>query len=177
MGVFDFAFRLPPVPDGTYELRMGYTANGNRGMLQFYMGPSSNISSMQALDIPLDMRHVSSSSISADGSTVVPDVVNGWSLYTYHEDLGVESDADMRNLGYMRGPLFYTVSKGGTDVARSNAQDLRRILTRQQFKQGDYWLRFKSVLPNNTGAQFHLDYIELCPENVYNNTQYIEDMY
>ena len=177
MGVFDFAFRLPPVPDGTYELRMGYTANGNRGMLQFYMGPSSNISSMQALDIPLDMRHVSSSSISADGSTVVPDVVNGWSLYTYHEDMGVETDADMRNLGYMRGPLFYTVSKGGSDLARANAQDLRRILTRQQFKQGDYWLRFKSVLPNNTGAQFHLDYIELCPENVYNNTQYIEDMY
>ena len=91
--------------------------------------------------------------------------------------MGVETDADMRNLGYMRGPLFYTVSKGGSDLARANAQDLRRILTRQQFKQGDYWLRFKSVLPNNTGAQFHLDYIELCPENVYNNTQYIEDMY
>lgn len=177
MGAFDFAFRLPPVPDGTYELRMGYTANGNRGMLQFYLGRNSSISSMQALDIPLDMRHVSSSSISSDGTTVVPDVVNGWSLYTNHEDMGVESDADMRNLGYMRGPLYYTVGKGGSTVARANAQDLRRIITRQQFEQGDYWLRFKTVLPNNTGSQFHLDYIELCPENVYNNTQYIEDMY
>ena len=177
MGAFDFAFRLPPVPDGTYELRMGYTANGNRGMLQFYLGRNSSISSMQALDIPLDMRHESSSSISPDGTTVVPDVVNGWSLYTNHEDMGVESDADMRNLGYMRGPLYYTVGKGGSTVARANAQDLRRIITRQQFEQGDYWLRFKTVLPNNTGSQFHLDYIELCPENVYNNTQYIEDMY
>jgi hypothetical protein len=25
--------------------------------------------------------------------------------------------------------------------------------------------------------QFHLDYIEFCPENVYNNTRYVEDMY
>ena len=176
-GTFDFAFRLPPVPDGTYELRMGYTANNNRGMLQFYMGRNSNISSMQALDIPLDMRHEPSSSISPDGTTVVPDVVTGWSLYTNHEDMGVESDADMRNLGYMRGPLYYTVGKGGNTVGRANHQDLRRIITRQQFEQGDYWLRFKTVLPNNTGSQFHLDYIELCPENVYNNTQYIEDMY
>ncbi|MBP3211564.1 MAG: fasciclin domain-containing protein [Prevotella sp.] len=175
VGAFDFAFRLPPVPDGTYELRMGYTANENRGMLQFYLGRNSNISSMQALDIPLDMRHQPSSKVAPDG-TIEPDVVTGWSLYTNHEDMGVESDADMRNLGYMRGPLYYTVGKNG-GLARANVQDLRRIITRQQFEQGDYWLRFKTVLPNNTGAQFHLDYIELCPENVYNNTQYIEDMY
>ena len=58
MGAYDFAFRLPPVPDGTYELRMGYTANGNRGMLQFYLGRSRELTSMKALDIPLDMRRV-----------------------------------------------------------------------------------------------------------------------
>ena len=40
LGTYDFALRLPPVPDGTYELRMGYSANGNRGMLQFYLGRS-----------------------------------------------------------------------------------------------------------------------------------------
>lgn len=177
MGAFDFAFRLPPVPDGTYELRMGYTANGNRGMLQFYLGRSSSISSMQALDIPLDMRHVSSSKLSADGTSIIADVVNGWSDYTWWDDYGIESDAEMRNLGYMRGPLSYTVTKGGSDYARSNPQDLRRIITRQQFEQGEYWLRFKTVLPNNTGSQFHLDYIEMCPQNVYNNSQYLEDMY
>ena len=41
MGNYDFAFRLPPVPDGTYELRVGYTAEDpQRGMLQFYIGSS-----------------------------------------------------------------------------------------------------------------------------------------
>ena len=77
----------------------------------------------------------------------------------------------------MRGPLYYTVGKGGSTVARANRQDLRRIITKMQFEQGEYWLRFKTVLPNATTSQFHLDYIEFCPENVYNNPQYVEDMY
>lgn len=169
-GNFDFAIRLPPVPEGTYELRLGYTANGNRGMLQFYLGTSSDLTTMQALDIPLDMRYTPSST-----SPESPDVRTGWCLYTACDDQGVESDANMHNLGYMRGPLYYTVGVGGT-VARANAQDLRRILTKQHFDQGDYWVRFKTVI-DNPSAQFHLDYIELCPDNVCNNSVYAEDMY
>ena len=178
MGAFDFAFRLPPVPDGTYELRMGYTANGNRGMLQFYLGRTSVLADMRALDIPLDMRHVpSGSSQKENGVDVyIPDAVTGWIDYRNTEDMGVESDGNMHSLGWMRGPLYYTVGVGGT-LARANAQDLRRIITKGQFEQGDYWLRFKTVLPNNTTSQFHLDYIEFCPENVYNNPKYVEDMY
>ena len=180
-GTFDFAFRLPPVPDGTYELRMGYTANGNRGMLQFYLGRSPIISDMKALDIPLDMRHVPIDDDLTDPETgiktPVPDALTGWCLYTKTDDQGVATDVDMHNLGWMRGPLYYTVGKGGQTIARANAQDLRRIITRQQFEQGDYWLRFKTVLSNDASTQFHLDYIELCPENVYNNSQYVEDMY
>ena len=172
IGVYDFAMRLPPVPDGTYELRIGYTANGNRGMLQFYLGRSSELTSMQALDIPLDMRFVP-----APGSDGTPDTRTGWILWTNTDDQGVESDANMRNLGYMRGPLYYTIGVNGSTVARSNAQDLRRIIAKQVFEQGEYWLRFKTVLRNNANAQFHLDYIEFCPENVYNNTIYVEDMY
>lgn len=173
MGAYDFAFRLPPVPDGTYELRLGYTANSSRGMVQFYLGRSSALISMKALDIPLDMRRVPVDN--PDGS---PDNNSGtgWCLYTKTDDMGVESDANMHNLGWMRGPLYYTVGKGGS-LARANAQDLRRIVAKMQFEQGEYWLRFKTVLPDNRTTQFHLDYIEFCPENVYNNNQYVEDMY
>ena len=172
-GHYDFAMRLPPIPDGTYELRIGYTAEGNeqRGMLQFYIGNSSDRSGMKALDIPLDMRHVS-----VNNSNLVPDVVTGWCDWTKLEDKGVESDANMRNLGYMRGPLYYTVGVNSGNYARNNPKDLRRIIAKQEFKQGDYWLRFKSVLESDH-HQFHLDYIEFCPENVYNSTTYIEDMY
>ena len=168
MGNYDFAFRLPPVPDGTYELRIGYTTETVRGMLQFYLGSSSELSSMKALDIPVDMRI-----IPANNANLTPDVVTGWCDWTRLDDKGVESDANMRNLGYMRGPLFYTFR---SNPARSHPQDLRRIITKQEFKQGDYWLRCKSVIENPQG-EFHLDYIEFCPENVYNNTRYAEDMY
>ena len=174
MGAYDFAFRLPPVPDGTYELRMGYTANGNRGMVQFYLGRSSSLTSMKALDIPLDMRKVPVDN--PDGS---PDTNSGtgWCLYTKTDDMGVESDANMHNMGWMRGPLYYARGKGGSLLARADTQDLRRIITKMQFEQGEYWLRFKTVLPDNTSTEFHLDYIELCPESVYNNSQYVEDMF
>ncbi len=172
VGKYDFALRLPPVPDGTYELRIGYTANSSRGMLQFYLGTSSELVTMKALDIPLDMRHVPSSSATAEN----PDAITGWCPYEQTDDQGVESDNSMHNLGYMRGPLYYTVGKGGSTVARANSQDLRRIIAKRSFEQGEYWLRFKSVL-NNTSSQFHLDYIEFCPENVYNNGTLVEDMF
>jgi uncharacterized surface protein with fasciclin (FAS1) repeats len=170
-GRFDFAFRLPPVPDGTYELRIGYTANGNRGMLQFYLGSSSELSSMKALDIPLDMRIVP-----VNNADLTPDVNTGWCDWARCDDKGVETDANMRNLGYMRGPLYYTVGINTGNYARSNREDMRRILAKQDFKQDEYWLRFKTVLEGDAW-QFHLDYIEFCPENVYNNTRYVEDMY
>lgn len=168
MGNYDFAFRLPPVPDGTYELRIGYTTETVRGMLQFYLGSSSDLSTMKAIDIPVDMRI-----IPANNADLTPDVYTGWCNWNRLDDRGVESDANMRNLGYMRGPLFYTFQ---SNPARSHPQDLRRIITKQEFKQGDYWLRCKSVIENPQG-EFHLDYIEFCPENVYNNTRYAEDMY
>ena len=172
MGNYDFAFRLPSVPDGTYELRVGYTAEDpQRGMLQFYLGSSSDLTTMKALDIPLDMRH-----IPANNSNLTPDAVTGWCDWTKLDDSGIESDANMRNLGYMRGPLYYTVGVNSGNYARNNPKDLRRIVARQEFKQGDYWVRCKSVIENPQG-EFHLDYIEFCPENVYNNTRYVEDMY
>jgi len=171
VGKYDFALRLPPVPDGTYELRIGYTANGNRGMLQFYLGSSSELVDMKALDIPLDMRHVPT-----DASDGTPDTQTGWCLASKTDDQGVQTDIDMRNLGYMRGPLYYTVGKGGSTIARDNREDLRRIIAKQYFEQGEQWLRFKTVL-DESDKQFHLDYIEFCPENVYNSTSYVEDMY
>lgn len=181
VGAYDFAFRLPPVPDGTYELRIGYTAETYRGMVQFYIGNTSELSDMQALDIPLDMRHVntfvpSTAWKNADG-TLVYDAITGWTKYEYTDDQGVESDGAMRNKGYMRGLLYFTEGgKGGSTLARSHTHSLRRILVRQQFKQGEYWIRCKNVL-KSTSAEFHLDYIEMCPEHVYNNPTYAEDMY
>ena len=182
-GAYDFALRLPPVPDGTYEVRIGYSANSLRGMMQCYIGRSSAITSMRALDIPLDMRHqpyglnvdnADYKKIENGVTTYMPDEVTGWLPYTYTTDMGVESDANMRSLGWMRGTLVYLF---GNRISRAYPGNLRRIIVKQQFEQGEYWIRFKTVLPNNTSTEFHLDYIELCPENVYNNQMYLEDMF
>ncbi len=183
-GTYDFAMRLPPVPDGSYELRIGYTAEKKRGMLQFYLGTSSELTDMKALDIPLDMRVMPGDGVTAviGGTTKtgeqaltedIPCVYTGQVYINNTSDKGVKSDANMRNLGYMRGPLAYSGENG---YARYATKDLRRILTRDMFKQGEYWLRFKSVL-NSEESEFHMDYIEFCPANVYNNAIYAEDMY
>ncbi|MBR5918358.1 MAG: hypothetical protein IKZ83_00420 [Prevotella sp.] len=172
VGPYDFAFRLPPVPDGTYELRIGFTANELRGMMQFYMGRSSSIGSMVALDIPIDMRHVPTNK--KENNVPIPDAVTGWMDYKALDDKGIESDANMRSLGWMRAPM--SIYPKDNSLRESN-QALRRILVNQQFEQGEYWVRFKTVLPDNATTQFHLDYIELCPENVYNNNMYLEDMF
>ena len=171
-GNVDLAFRLPPVPDGTYELRVGVSLNGNRGMYQFYLGEgTNNRTKMEALDIPLDERTEIVKNM--DGT---PDAQTGWTLYTAMEDMGVETDQAMHNLGWMRGPLYYTVGKGTSTYARATKESIRRIVTRKELHQGTYWFRIKSTLDDDS-RQMYFDYLELVPVNVYNNTRYLEDMY
>ncbi len=170
-GTYDVAFRLPPVPDGVYEIRLGLSTNSNRGMYQFYLGEgTNNRTKMEALDIPVDERI--SITVNQDGT---PDVTTGWCQYTLMEDMGVETDKSMRNLGWMRGPLYFT-TKSGTTPMRGLSNSIRRIVTRHELKQGDNWLRIKSVL-EGTDWQPYLDYIEIVPQYIYNNSRYLEDMY
>ena len=90
------------------------------------------------------------------------------------DDKGIESDANMRSLGWMRAPMSFMYSD---KPSREYEGALRRLLVKQQFEQGEYWVRFKTVLPDDIMTEFHLDYIELCPDNVYNNSMYLEDMF
>lgn len=174
-GAFDFAIKLPPVPkDGVYELRFGYTMNGYRTIVQFYMGRTNEKTEMDAIDIPLNQRQQ------------FTDPSIGWSRAYNLSDRGAETDKAMRNHGYMRGPWYFTHMLSGSgketetarDYTRNNSDQchVRRIITRQDMKQGEYWLRFKTALPENTEAEFELDYIEVVPKDVYNNDTYTEDI-
>lgn len=171
-GAYDFAIKLPPVPkDGTYELRFGYVNNGARTIVQFYLGNSSDRSKMTPCDIPLDQN------VQATSTTV------GWTNPTNDGDNGAAVDRAMHNRGWMRGPNYFgnKINGEGT-LARYNGtggqQHLRRIVTKQYFEQGkDYWFRCKTAMPENTEAQFELDYIELVPVNVYNNPYLTEDIF
>lgn len=171
-GAYDFAIKLPPVPqDGTYELRFGYVNNGLRTIVQFYLSEgTSDRSNMIACDIPLNQN------VSMTSSAV------GWTDPTKESDGGAATEKAMRNRGYMRGPDYFSnYLNGANKTARyrtgSGQEHIRRIVVRQHFNQGEYWFRMKTALPENTEAEFELDYIELVPSEVYNNAQYSEDIY
>lgn len=170
-GAYDFAIKLPPVPkDGTYELRFGYVITGKRTMVQFSLGHSSDRSKMTTCDIPLDQR------VGIESSTI------GWTDPDKDGDLGAATDKSMHNRGWMRGPNYFSnFKKGAEGTARTNISrqpHIRRVVTKQFFKQGeDNWFRCKTALPDDTEAEFELDYIEIVPVSVYNHPTLTEDVF
>lgn len=171
-GAYDFAIKLPPVPkDGTYELRFGYVNNGKRTIVQFYLGHSSDRSTMTPCDIPLDQN------VNPTSTTV------GWTNPNTDGDNGAAVDKAMHNRGWMRGPNYFSNKKHGEGSTARFKSDggqhhIRRVVTKQNFKQGEeYWFRCKTAMPENTEAEFQLDYIELVPATVYNHSSLTEDIF
>lgn len=171
-GQYDLAVKLPPVPSGLYEFRLFYSPMAHGGMMQFYLGTSTNVQQMDALDIPLDVR------IDAADARV------GWTSFYNEDDQGVASDEALRNRGYMRGPYSFCGHPGsGWNNTDMNCRGdgvvvLRRILSRTNFKQSeDHWFRFKNVLNYGKELKWQLDFIELVPVDVVDNDQYSEDWY
>lgn len=180
MGVYDFAIKLPPVPDGMYEIRIATTNFGAAAgsMLQFYLGTSADVSTMQAIDLPVDMRmdpyNINDDRIVSLGYVPLTDPSGYPDAY---EDKGEESDKVMHNHGYMRDGLSICKQEVKSFVNRYYAYQFRRIVKKDNLRQQDYWLRLKSVLPNESERKFQLDYIEFCPIEVYDNGTYVEDIY
>jgi uncharacterized surface protein with fasciclin (FAS1) repeats len=149
VGKYDFTLRIPPVPAGTYEVRIGYTANAERGVAQLYLDK-------KPCDIPLDMTILASN----------PKI--GWKKDDTTTDSGIENDKMMRNRGYLKGPASVLL-KSSKEPLRDNGQALRRVVTVAEFSRTEsHELRVKSV-EEVLSRQFHLDYIELVPSNVWEN--------
>jgi len=167
VGRYDITYRLPPFPRrGTYEIRYGYIANGNRGVAQIYFG--SDLDNLPVTDIPLDMT-----------LEVTSDPMTGFERDTEDEDYNAEVDKRMRNNGFMKGGLAYT-SDGSAGTAGRYATvhcSQRRILTRQTMDPDKtYYLRMQSVLDSDK-KEFIADYIEYCPKEVYDNPSEPEDIW
>jgi uncharacterized surface protein with fasciclin (FAS1) repeats len=148
-GKYDLKLRLPPLPEGTYEIRIGYTANPKRGVLQISLDGVP-------LGIPLNMTKTADDpSIGYVTPGDNPDDPNGY-----------ENDKMMRNRGYMKGPSTILSSSTGTTVLRMYSGAVRRILTTARLDRGEHWLRFKSVEDLDT-REFMFDYLELVPSSAY----------
>ena len=155
---FDVAIKLPPVPEGMYEIRIG--GNPYSYPAQFYFDGiacgglrTSGVSykTMNERDI-IPLMYV--------------DNYQTWTILSENEETKI-LDKTMRNYGYMRGPdswNFFTVPDG----TLRESYFLRTIVTRAFLKESEvHYLRIKSQ--GSKGSVYHIDFLELCPESVYNN--------
>ena len=187
----DFAFRLPPVPTGDYEIRIIYPPMGNSGLQQYYIGTSTNPSSMQPMGIPVDARYPNTD-VDADR------IASGYLKSTEFEDYGVASDLVMRNHGYMRAPASFSRGTYNTIKNRVTSPDeliatisnccryeegygtsmMRKILGVQHLEQNQtYWIRLKNLLTGYDQLGFSIDFIELVPLDIVNSQNFTEDWY
>ena len=170
LGTYDVTLKLPPVPvEGTYELRMGISMNPLRGMAQIYFGTDPD--RLSPAGLPVDMRQ------SASNNPAIP-----WVADVEDDAINAENDKNLRNQGYMKAPMYFCVTNGQGDQPCRLVEDLglmpiRRIVTTAQMSPDQsYYFRFKSAL-KKTDAQFFLDYFEIVPTSVYNNTAKPEDIW
>ncbi|MBQ9641000.1 MAG: fasciclin domain-containing protein [Bacteroidaceae bacterium] len=163
LGIFDFKVKIPPVPAGTYELRLFTCVDfSNRGIIQVYIDDIPQ-------GIPFDMR---------PGGTVL----FGWQSDTSlgDEDAIASFDKSIHNLGWMKGPKSYysaSTESGGTQGTcfRDAPNTIRKVLGHFTTDgKTDHYLRFQQKLESTKNAM-NFDFLEVCPSSVYNNEYYAED--
>lgn len=157
---YDFTLRLPPVPAGTYEVRIGYVAQPDRGVAQMYFGDEEQFKAkkLEPCGIPLDLSR---------GGLTNPHI--GWVPDTNYgrSEADIRNDKALHNRGYMKAPdcLF-----SGSTNARTAPTWLRRIVTTRTIDDAPHYLRIRSVVENSQ-AEFMLDWVEMCPKSVYDGEE------
>lgn len=163
-GRYDFTIQLPPVPEGTYELRWKATIDfQSRGIIQVYLDD-------KPCGIPIDMRMAGT------------DPTIGWlSDNSFSDTEAINAfDKAFHNRGWMKGSDAAGDSDvngggGGPNIERDHANEIRRVVT-QFYTSGkeNHYMRIKQVL-DSEDAEFAFDFIELCPRSIYDNELYLED--
>ena len=170
-GEYDVTLRVPAVPAGQYEIRIGYVCNSLMSITQIYFGYDT--SNMQPTGIPLDMNRIGTDAkVGMIRDDYLFDDINyDISSNTSGLTTITENDKAMRNLGYMKGPAaMYRVNNDRVTKGQKCTNDLwylRHIVTTQQLTGDPFYLRFRKV-DERTGRLLNIDFIELCPRSVYN---------
>lgn len=159
-GPFDVKLKLPPVPEGTYEVRMmTCTGFASRGIVQSYIDGIPQ-------GIPFDMRPGGTQLFGWQSDDALGD-----------DDAITAFDKAIHNLGWMKGPNCYSTGEkdsfGGTTMRGLN-NTIRRVLgTFYTDGKSDHILRLQQKM--ESGGEMNFDFIEICPSSVYNNEYYAED--
>ncbi len=162
-GSFDITVKLPSVPAGKYELRLGSSLFTQRPRVAIYID-----------DEPIDIVDLKA----GYGETYS----NNNPLIDWERDndgnpeIAVDSDRRMRNKGYMKGPGGYFINRGTTPL-RDISSCVRKIIgTFDTDGKSDHYLRIKTISAN-PNSECVLDYIELVPSTIYDNDEFLEDIY
>lgn len=147
-GWYDVTVRMLPVPPGTYEIRLGYSARSWGGIAQVFV--DNNI-----IGIPVSFNYTGDE----------PQI--GWIADANTTDNGVENDKMMRNRGYMKGPESVYAPNGNITL-RQNINSLRIILGTFTFQDyAPHYFRAKNV--ESELGEFHFDYLEYVPVSIIDN--------
>ncbi|MBQ7513800.1 MAG: fasciclin domain-containing protein [Prevotella sp.] len=150
IGQFDIAFKLPPVPENTYEIRFAYGAGNDRGVVQIFFGEKND---MKPMGLPIDFTIWGG------------DPRIGWVADTEDNEENRAIDKAMHNRGIMKDMDSW--NQGGSNNLRANSGKFRKILTTQRLDPTkEYWLRIKLV-SDNPQAELPINYFEFCPKSVY----------
>ena len=161
-GDFDFTFKIPPVPyEGEWQLRLGFAAEGSRGVAQFYFDDKPQ-------GIPLDMTK----------SLTDPSILGAdWkSDYNSMSTIDLATDQKvLKNKGYYRGAAGgYRYAQGSTQQTIFATQPLtiRMVICTTHIKPDqDHYLRIRCVsTKQGNDNEFMLDYLELVPKSIYGVT-------
>jgi len=157
-GRFDVTFKLPPVPKkGTYEIRIGYTPNEERGVIQAYLNN-------MPCGIPVDMRIYPT-------DPEIGFVGDGSEGATTEEEIKMQDKA-LHNRGFLKGPdVWYQGGTGTSNALRALNLPTRRVLaTESMDPDKTYYLRLRQVL-DDPEKYCNFNYLELCPKSVYGSPE------
>lgn len=142
VGSTDLSIRIPHIPAGTYEVRLGFSTAGNRGIFQFYFDD-------EIAGIPIDMR------LDATNPKV------GWVADANTDDNGITNDKQMKNRGYLKDS---NISLFDGKKVRDIELCMRLVITTKYLDSGDHWIRAKNVHDQDNGLDYyHMDYLEFVP--------------
>lgn len=171
MGIYDIAFKLPPVPStGTYEIRFlyntmaGSSTSAKRGTVQVYFldgdvvnGDLANTTSdWKPCGIPINLG------IAGDH----PSVGNIKDADLDGEDEIQAVDKAMRARGYMKAMDSYYSNDGNGSILRNEQNVLRRILTTEYMEpEKNYWIRIRVCSGKEGDCPFNV--LEIVPKSIY----------
>ena len=163
---YDVKMEIPPLPEGEYQIRLGFANMYTRGIFQFLFDG-------KPIGLSIDMT--SFNFVERTGWT---DIYNSDGTYRYDEETTATILKNMHAKGWYHGPedVFSISGEGhedgdptvGKNYFSRNSRTSRYVLGNQPIQiTGDdkiHTIQFKSVDVTN-GAVLQLDYLDLVPQS------------